>query len=306
MRITLMKERKTMRHAYLLMVHEYNIVLERLLESIDDKRNDIFIHVDKKTKNFPFEKIKIKIKLSGVYFIPRIKVYWGGYSFTQVEVSLLKNAINKGEYRYLHLLSGADLILKSQDEIYKFFIENDGKEFVSIHNKTFNDSFRVNYYFIEKIMARRDKTILTYVLKKMHSIFLKIQKLFLVKRNKNYSFYKDSNWFSITYDFAKYIVEHENEINKRYKHTFCSDEIFLQSLIMNSPFKNNIYKFLKEDKEEFAMRYIDWERGTPYTFKKEDYNILLNSNLIFARKFSEKIDQDIIELIYNCIKNKKN
>lgn len=101
------------------------------------------------------------------------------------------------------------------------------------------------------------------------------------------------------------MIDNEKEIEKRYKYTFCSDEIFLQSLIMNSKFRDNIYKFLNEKKTEAAMRYIDWERGTPYTFREEDYNLLINSEMLFARKFSEKIDKKIIEKIYFYINNKK-
>lgn len=291
-----------MKHAYLLIVHEYNEILEKLLKSLDDKRNDIFIHVDKKTKDFSFEKANSILKISKVYFIDRISVYWGGYSQIKVEKELLKNALQRGNYRYFHLLSGADLPLKSQDEIHQFFIKNDGKEFISIHDVEFKDYFRINYYFIEKIMARREKILANILLRKCHNFLLKIQKMFLIKRNKNYNFYKGSNWFSITNEFAKYVIDNEKEIEERYKYTFCADEIFLQSLIMNSKFKDNIYKFLNEKNTEAAMRYIDWERGAPYTFKEEDYNLLINSEMLFARKFSEKVDREIIEMIYNYIK----
>lgn len=294
-----------MKHAYLLIVHEYNEILEKLLKSLDDKRNDIFIHVDKKTKDFSFEKANSILKISKVYFIDRISVYWGGYSQIKVEKELLKNALQRGNYRYFHLLSGADLPLKSQDEIHQFFIKNDGKEFISIHDVEFKDYFRINYYFIEKIMARREKILANILLRKCQNFLLKIQRMFLIKRNKNYNFYKGSNWFSITNEFAKYVIDNEKEIEKRYKYTFCADEIFLQSLIMNSKFKDNIYKFLNEKKTEAAMRYIDWERGAPYTFKEEDYNLLINSEMLFARKFSEKVDREIIEMIYNYIKNKE-
>ena len=151
-------------------------------------------------------------------------------------------------------------------------------------------------------MARREKILANILLRKCHNFLLKIQKMFLIKRNKNYNFYKGSNWFSITNEFAKYVIDNEKEIEERYKYTFCADEIFLQSLIMNSKFKDNIYKFLNEKNTEAAMRYIDWERGAPYTFKEEDYNLLINSEMLFARKFSEKVDREIIEMIYNYIK----
>lgn len=38
-----------MKHAYLIMAHNNPGVLKVLLEMIDDERNDIFLHVDKKS-----------------------------------------------------------------------------------------------------------------------------------------------------------------------------------------------------------------------------------------------------------------
>ena len=51
------------------------------------------------------------------------------------------------------------------------------------------------------------------------------------------------------------------------------------------------------------MRYIRWDkkgelRGSPYTFKISDYNELIESDKLFARKFDENVDFEIIEKIY--------
>ena len=35
------------KHAYLLMIHENSLVLNRLIRLIDDNWNDIYIHIDK-------------------------------------------------------------------------------------------------------------------------------------------------------------------------------------------------------------------------------------------------------------------
>jgi hypothetical protein len=44
-------------------------------------------------------------------------------------------------------------------------------------------------------------------------------------------------------------------------------------------------------------RAIDWERGAPYTFRKEDIPQLLNSPNMFARKFDRNVDEEAIRLI---------
>lgn len=48
------------KHAYLIIEHKDNFVLETLIELLDDSRNDIFIHIDKKLKILILKNIKIK------------------------------------------------------------------------------------------------------------------------------------------------------------------------------------------------------------------------------------------------------
>ena len=64
------------KHAYLIMSHNDFYILEKLLRLLDDRRNDIYVHIDKKVKNFDFKYFKKICKHSEVKFIKRIKVYW--------------------------------------------------------------------------------------------------------------------------------------------------------------------------------------------------------------------------------------
>lgn len=47
-----------MKHAYLIMAHHEFEVLGKLVQALDDERNDIYIHFDKKVKNYPLLKTK--------------------------------------------------------------------------------------------------------------------------------------------------------------------------------------------------------------------------------------------------------
>ena len=62
------------KHAYLIMAHNNFEILEKTLKILDDERNDFYIHVDKKVKNFDFEKFKNIIQKSRIIFIERIDV----------------------------------------------------------------------------------------------------------------------------------------------------------------------------------------------------------------------------------------
>lgn len=47
-----------------------------------------------------------------------------------------------------------------------------------------------------------------------------------------------------------------------------------------------------------TRRYIDWKRGKPYVFKKEDFNDLINSEALFTRKFDLNVDREIVDMIF--------
>lgn len=66
------------RHAYLIICHNNFKILRMLLSAIDDVRNDIYIHVDKKTQNVPLEDIRNAVCHSPLTFIERAFVNWGG------------------------------------------------------------------------------------------------------------------------------------------------------------------------------------------------------------------------------------
>lgn len=65
------------------------------------------------------------------------------------------------------------------------------------------------------------------------------------------------------------------------------DEIFLQSYVYNSDkYKNNLYN--DKDEDLGCMRKIDWLRGQLYVWQLKDYEELVTSPYLFARKFSER------------------
>lgn len=289
------------KHAYLLIVHEYTYVLETLLKCINDKRNDVFLHIDKKTKDFPLESCRKILTESTLINVQNVRVFWGGYSQIQSEMALLKAAVHHQKYQYYHLLSGSDLPLKSQDEIHDFFDKNQGKEFIRFESEKFKHPDRVRYYYISQRLNSKRKNNSNGMTEKLIRVSCAIQRLLRLQRNKNVRFQKGTNWFSITDDFARYVVSNEKWIESVFRHTFCTDEIFLQTLLYNSCFKDNLYYNDFDNDPKAIMRYIDWKRGNPYTFEKNDYQLLIDSNMLFARKFSEKIDREIIDMIYQYV-----
>ena len=136
----------TGKHAYLVMAHHRFDVLKMLLTDLDYKDNDIYLHIDKKTKNAPIEDLKKCVHVSRLVFIDRIPVYWGHSSQTQCVLNLLKAATDSFAYDYYHLLVGVEFPLMTQDQIHRFFEENNGKEFIGYVNGQGYEE-RIKYYY---------------------------------------------------------------------------------------------------------------------------------------------------------------
>lgn len=293
------------KHAYLIIAHNQPRLLKLLCQMLDHENHDIYIHVNAEAKGFDFDEIKAAVKRSDVTFIPRAVVRWGGYSLVKCELELLKAAAAKKEYSYYHLLSGADLPLVSAQQLYEFFEAGNGKEYIDIQYGT-DDKWdarmekRIKYYYPlrDKFFARDNNIGL------LEKKLVKLQQKLKVDRLKNIDrkIASGSQWFSITHDMAMYVLDSEPWVEKHFKYCGCGDEIFLQMLVRDTKFEKNIYK--PTDRKSGNSRYIDWKRGNPYTFRQEDFELLINSGCMFARKFDIEKYPEICYKIYDYLADK--
>lgn len=298
-----------MKHAILITTHDNIEISEKLLSLYDDKNIDFYFSIDKKAKSFDEKRLKNICKESNVYFVPKINISWGSFSLVQAECILLENAV-KQSYDYYHLISGCDIPLYTKKEFFDFFEKNKGKEFVEYSPEEIaeqnNVQDRVKYYYIF-MGSHREKFVLKRKAKTFFNLaFLKMQKLMKLDRTKGIKFQYGSQWFDITDDFAKYVLRNRPWIKKNFRRACCGDELFLQTLLFNSPYYLNNYYHLDE-KERILKRnrYTDWTRGQPYTFKKEDYDELKNvKESLFARKFNYKDDHLIVDMLFDFLKKR--
>lgn len=290
------------RQAYLIIAHRYDETFKTLLQMLDHNENDIYVHMDIKNKQFDVDDCKKLVKKSRIFFTKRTNVTWGGYSQINSELILLETATAHGKYNYYHLLSGQDLPIKSNDEIMNFFMKHQGMEFVAFDKEKFDCDDRVRFFYpLQEIVGRNRKSVLG----RISSAMTLFQKTICLKRNEGIRFQKGSNWFSITDNLARYVIARKGWIKKVFHDSICCDEIFLQTIVINSVFADRIYQYTSiESTEEAAMRLVDWKRGGPYVFRNEDYLEILNSSMIFARKFDCQTDNNIVNKLYAREKQK--
>lgn len=287
------------RHAYLIIAHNEPWLLQTLVRLIDDERNDIFIAVDSRTDINIFK--NVNATKSHLTFTKQCDNRWGSVKQIETEYVLFEAARNNGHYSYYHLLSGQDLPIKSQDYIHKTCDRLQGKEFVGFEITTPQSVIglerKARFYYILQNHFRCRNILEKIIVKSVQKSYVSLQKVFGIRRKYPVNLRKGCNWVSITDDFCKYLIDCKADVLEMFNHTFCPDEIFLQTILWNSPFRNNVYDL--NDEYHSCLRYIDWERGNPYTWREEDFNELMDekNECFFARKFSSKNKELVDRLI---------
>lgn len=285
------------KHAYLIIAHKNDDTFYKLLSLLDDPRNDLFVHMDSKNRNYdPADTERRVVNTNVIHTGNRVNVHWGGYSLVKAELELWDTATRTGRYDYYHMISGEDLPIKTQDRIHAFFDENQGKEFVHFCQKDFEFSYRVKYYHFFHDLLRKDSRIA----RKLNGWIHYVQEFLDLYQNQNISFRMGSQWCSITDELARYILSRKKWIHKVFRYTVCSDELFVQTLVANSKFIDNLYLDTEANSMESNQRQIDWARSNgcnPWTYRFEDAEELKQSKVLFARKFNCGIDSEIIDYV---------
>ncbi len=286
------------RHAYCIIAHYDSYCLQTLINLIDDERNDIYILIDKKSDFQQFVDLRAtKSKL--IIPTPSVSISWGSLSLVKAELAIFKIAISQGRYDYLHLLSGQDLPLKTQNQIHDFFDAlKEGTNMIGFVNDESNNhdlarKTNYHYFFLNKFCCPNSfvRKVFSCVRKSM----LKLQKIVGYKRKYEMKLFKGSSWVSVTSDFASYLVEREAYILNTFKRIPCADEIYKQTMIMSSKYRGTVYDVTLENAG--MTRKIDWGRGRPYIWRICDFDELIESTALFARKFSSSVDKDIIDRV---------
>lgn len=267
-----------------------------------------------------------------------IHYYWGLVKGTLNALEFLYD--NKIDFDYVNLISGQDYPIKSNEDLKKFFQENYGKEFMTVFplqteelvNNVFSEphwdvkkqTYRYNRYHIKfknKVVSIPEignekkyffdnlsmfiKNSLNYRKQKVWTEKFFIFILTILLPNKRYipkknKLYGGSTWWSITKDFAFYIVElnrKDKSLVNFFKYSLIADEMFFQTIIMASPFAKRLtFK---------NFRKINWDTnnpGHPTILSLKDLTDLKTSECLYARKF----DYDTSSLILEALDNNRN
>ena len=272
------------KQAYLILAHRKNELLKTLIGLLDDPRFDIYVHMDRRSGADAADLGSLCSK-SRLIAVDPVRVWWGGPSMIKAITRLLSAALEGGEYSYFHLISGVDLPLKGPDDIYDCFDGRNGEQFVEMWKMSGDEQERMHH---PSLMPEFNRFVLARLVKKAWTALVGRH----VRINGDVAFYKAATWFSVTEDFARYVVDERDMIWERFRRLDNCDEQFVGSVAMWGGFEARIAP-------EGNLRYVDWSCGGrhPRILTMEDRDRLVSSDALWARKFDSRVDNDMIDAV---------
>ncbi|WP_437920457.1 beta-1,6-N-acetylglucosaminyltransferase [Sphingobacterium sp. LRF_L2] len=277
-----------MKHAYLIMAHNEFAVLQQLIIALDDPRNDIYVHIDKKVRQLPH----LKSLHANLYVLEnRVDVRWGSVSQIKAEYVLFEAAYSRQEYDRYHLISGTHLPIKTSKEIIDFFTVHRNEQVVSsmytnayeVNMKLARFHFFLNYFREGNSFQKRFANFLW-------NVSLKMQYLLHIQKTTPKVTIKANNWVSLTHQAVGHLLNQKKIVFNVFRWSFCGDEFLVPYLFEN---KESEYKILDYSK----LLYNDFQGSNPRVLTMDDYEFLCNSDYLFARKFSS----NHIDLVYKIV-----
>lgn len=264
-----------MKHAYLIMAHNEFGHLQRLIDALDDERNDIYMHIDRKVKQLP----ELYSNKASLYVLEnRVDVRWGHVSQIKAEFALLNAAFRNGEYDYHHIISGVHYPLVSLDEIDRYFTRTFPASVIMPMDVSDSEiKVRIGYrnFFMRNLVSHNK-----FIFKWHHILWraaLYPQKKLGLSRDTYFINGKASQWCSLTSNAVKAILDKEKILTKRFNRTFCSDEFFISAAL-----KNTSLPIVHTDK----LTYLSFYYGNAAKLTEKDYETIKASGCIFGRKFT--------------------
>jgi len=278
-----------MKIAYIIMAYKDPEQIDRLVKSMSHDVFDFYIHVDDKFDIKPFLYLKNN---KNVYFFKKHHVvYWAAWNFTKTLILCIREVLESGiHYDFVANMSGQDYPIKSNDFITNYHQNNIGKSFFSLENYDSD-------WWTHAHRRVREYHLTNYSFPGRYKV-QNAMNLLLPKRT--FPVYKQlyggprATWWTMSADAARFVADtvlNNQRLQRFCNFTWCADEFLIPTVLMNSHFKDTVVNN--------SGRYIDWSQGgaNPKILTSKDFEQIMASEMLYARKFDMKVDTKVLELI---------
>lgn len=274
--------------------------LTRLLDMFDGHFY-VFIHLDKKCR-LTEEQLKKLRSTPGVKLVEqRYEVFWGSVSIVKSTLFLCHEALKYKEVSRLHLISGTDLLLQKPAHFESFFEKTGEQEYLeyfslpTTHWKGGGLNRLAFFYPTDFVDVRSPGGY------EVLRLLTEAQSKNRVQRSlPEMPLYGGSMWWSLTRNCVKYLVHYSKEepdLLNRMHFTYVPDEIYIQTVVMNSPYASHV--------TGTNLRYICWEMrngNIPANLDISDLQAIRGSENLFARKVVSPVSDELIVAVEAFIK----
>jgi hypothetical protein len=304
-----------MKIAYLVLAHNQPDHLFRMINALNTENSSFYVHIDKKSDIAIFNPSQYP---KNVFFQPdRTLISHGGFSMVPATLGLMKEAFKDDQNNYFIFLSGWDYPIKSKESIHKFLSNSYPMNFLSFYALVGKADLIENiqkYFFIDFIgqFPKFIKIPLKIVQYISHRIPIK-RKFF-----PGMIPYRGSSSFCLNRETIKQIIDFTIGVNGKsyfdfFKYVLCPDEIFFHTIILNSPcakqcrfYERDVVnlKVPMKNENKAYLHHIDWnpERENPAILNMTDFDRLMSSEMLFARKFNEVKSKELLEALDQSFK----
>jgi hypothetical protein len=287
--VTTGREGATIRVAYIISVYKLPEQVVRLVRSLHSETSSFFLHVDQKSDPLVLRYISAQIaSLPNVHLLKRHTCYWGGFGHVAATLEGIE-ALRRGRapFDYLVLLTGQDYPIKSAHQIATFFQQHRGESFL--------EYFQLPHAGWENGGMDRVRRWHVHLLDRHIQFPHRDSKLVRRSSPRGVTFFGGSSYWCLTRECVEYISEFVSshpEFVRFFRYVDVPDEIFFQTIIMNSPLRRAVVND--------NLRYIDWkdpDAGSPSVLTRADLPSLATSTKLFARKFDATVDSAVLDVI---------
>lgn len=276
----------TKKHAICIVAHKNWKQLQDLIETISTPLTEIYLHIDKKSReSFDSFKKNNGINWDNIHIINSIPVFWGDHSQLLAELALFNEVLKKKEeYSYVHLISGQDFPVRPISDII-VECENTQNDYLSFINDKdkgrYERRLKYKHLFVSKCRSSKAANLL-------RRLYLIFQIIFGVNYLKQYGleFQVGANWMSITIDSLEYIVKEYPKYQDLFSRGISTEECYKQMILQTK----KDAKIVNNSKRFIVFPHM---APNPIVLTMAQYGDIIGSDAFFARKFDDTIDHSV-------------
>jgi hypothetical protein len=267
------------RIAYAILVHRNPPQVARLIRALTAPDVVFCLHVDRKTPQEPFE--QALLERNDVKFVERRAcVYLASYRIVEAALRCFELALSAGA-DVIVLLSGQDYPLRAAPEICAHLSAHANRQFIDY--TPIGPQFwpeRINHFYFNSVRPLLVQRMLNKAAK------------YFRRRRPDIPVYGGSAWVSVNAAFTRHLLAtlgNPTTVRRYLRFTHVPEELAIQTVALNSPFAQSVVND--------NLRHIRWKPNAahPDVFTIADFNELVGSGKLFARKFDLDTHPQILD-----------